>query len=436
MDNVIYPNALFPTLPKEISNKVFTNINPEDILNVCSVNKDTRDNYCSQLIRQAYGNDGYEVIKELNNTQFIKLHNMCWPSLSFLQKQNFKTSLQLLDRSIQLGYLNSKFNELQEMFRAAHRVSHALDKTKLQDLLISHNMRLGEKQSIVQYKTNNEKTLMAKEDYIIMKYVENGEDLSKFRKETIIKILKMLPYSSYPSLAFRRLEPYIFDNTDDGMLLKGIYELPIEECNQLIMDNIDNLESYQYNSVLFYVYTQRKEYDIYLATYLIKYVISDIVNENASSSRYISYCINIGNYELYKLAMIVANRIGGTINPIWNQLLNRNVNTNVLIKPPYNIFKYSILNKYSDVRTYYNALFTKRIYDELNRNGYMSKLIDDLYGDVKSLKTIINKDEVLGDKVAENVLSDFSIIQLFILSYVFKEQFLPYLKIALDNRVK
>lgn len=30
MDNIIYPNALFSTLPKEIYTQVFSNVNTED----------------------------------------------------------------------------------------------------------------------------------------------------------------------------------------------------------------------------------------------------------------------------------------------------------------------------------------------------------------------------------------------------------------------
>ncbi|SNW62757.1 F-box domain-containing protein [Orpheovirus IHUMI-LCC2] len=427
----------YPIFPREISNIILSEVAPQDIPNICLVNRDMSS--CKNALIKYYGKDGYDVINSLTYEQFVKLSNMLWPTLDFTSKQNDDRIItQLLHRALSLSY-NDEVNEIGKI---AYNKSFSVYREYTNNLLLSYSLRmkgnLPKDRKLVKVNNIGEGEI-ENDNYSLLRYIENEGDISKWSYKYIIKCLSLLNFSSYPSLVFNILKSYIFvaeDWTDgkketkpyvndtfaDRMILKQIYELPLGECNNYIRNNLNRLDSIKddIKKLLPFVYTQRKndngdnDYDVHLAAYLFKYNRGEIFN------RVSNYIIIIGDYDLYKLVEFIKyNR--------WDDVLTgiTTIDNVLAVEPAVGYIK-NVLTEYSDIMSYYNIRFISRLIDE---SRLQDKSIVSYFHTMRSFIPSRQSNPML------DVFFDISIVQLFIFASFDKGQFIDYLRYALDRIV-
>lgn len=433
-------NYTFPNLPVEVTSDIFSLLNPKDIPNLCLVNKDNYQTYCRDLITKWYGEGGYNVIKSLTYDQFVKLTNILWPSYQFSIKQNKDISLQMLDRALSLQsasiasslpgeYIDNSNMRLDRLAvstseKIQERRSYVRNVQKLLDRYTLYIDDMENRKKLV--KSDNPIGILEDDKYGRMQYIETGGSIANWTMYDIFMALRLFPYSSYPSLVFNRLKDKLFNIRDEGddvqygsdrIFLKNVYTVSTDKCKEYILNNI-YVQLPVTKMVVFYIYTQRKDYDPMFAGYLFS-VHMRLVTEPERWNN-IGYAINMDDIQLFKVvnyALISRNiqfayspfsQIQFAITGIENIPENNKLGDSMIR---------SLLVSYSDVRTYYNAIFLRNIgYDSLSIHLYNVKYYDGIKSDGK-----------------DDMYDDYSITKLFCMAITNKKDFIEFLTYALDK---
>lgn len=299
----LYPNSIFPYLPKEMSNIILQNVDPGTLPNLCLVNKNSHRNDCVNLLKYYYGNNGFDIINSMDLDQFRRLNNMIWPTL---QSFNIQTDQiikdQMIERALSLRYSDDIISQMSvpdvSLF-AYNRIN--LMKSNITDLQIIPN--------VVKYLENGGNY----QDVLIRLGLTNTNN---FPLKVINRIISK--NSSYPSIVFNKIKEPLFA-VDDGNILKNIYELPLSQCDAYIIQNANVIKNSDIKSAAFVVYTQRQKYNAKIAAYLMKYAYNSI---KVTST--FMYVVVLQNIELLRLAVIILSVFGGEFD--YDTLLNPQFN--------------------------------------------------------------------------------------------------------------
>ncbi|SNW62784.1 Hypothetical protein ORPV_880 [Orpheovirus IHUMI-LCC2] len=285
----LYPNNIFPNLPKEISKHILQNVDPTTLPDLCLVNKDTYKNDCAKLLKYYYGNNGFELINSMNLDQFKRLTSVIWPTLQSFNIQTYQiVKDQMIKRALSLRYNDDIISQMS----VPDTLLFAYNRTNLMKSDID----------MIQIYSN------------IVEYLENGgsfNDVLLRLEEDVgnvaIKIAQriILKYSSYPAIVFHKIKDALFD-MKDGNILKDIYELPLSQCDDYIIQNANLIRTSNIRKVAFIVYTQRKTYTPKIAAYLMQYSYNSI-----KVTTMFTYITVLKDIELLKLSVIILSIFGG-----------------------------------------------------------------------------------------------------------------------------